>query len=46
MAGDFRTADGRKMYCEIMSFIETIKRRGFNIFQSIIDLMNGTPVIE
>lgn len=46
MAGGFRTAEGRKMYCEIMSFIETIKRRGFNIFQSIIDLMNGTPVIE
>lgn len=46
MAGGFRTAEGRKMYCEIMSFIETIKRRGLNIFQSIIDLMNGTPVIE
>lgn len=45
MAGGFRTAAGRKMYCEIMSFIETVKRRGFNIFQSIINLMDGTPVI-
>lgn len=46
MAGGFRTAAGRQMYCEIMSFIETVKRRGLNIFQSIINLMNGTPVIE
>jgi len=45
MAGGFRTASGRQMYCEIMSFIETVKRRGLNIFQSIIALMNGTPVI-
>lgn len=46
MAGGFRTESGRQMYCEIMSFIETVKRRGLNIFQSIINLMNGTPVIE
>lgn len=46
MAGGFRTTSGRQMYCEIMSFIETVKRRGFNIFQSIISLMNGTPVIS
>lgn len=46
MAGGFRTGAGRQMYCEIMSFIETVKRRGLNIFQSIISLMNGTPVIR
>ena len=46
MAGGFRTASGREMYCKIMSFIETVKRRGLNIFQSIIALMNGTPVIQ
>lgn len=46
MAGGFRTASGRQMYCEIMSFIETVKRRGLNIFQSIIALMNGMPVIK
>lgn len=46
MAGGFRTASGRQMYCEIMSFIETVKRRGFNIFHSIICTMNGTPVIK
>jgi len=45
MAGGFRTASGREMYCEIMSVIETVKRRGLNIFQSIITLMEGKPVI-
>lgn len=46
MAGGFRTESGREMYCEIMSFIETVKRRGLNIFQSIIGIMDGTPVIR
>lgn len=46
MAGGFRTGSGRQMYCEIMSIIETVKRRGLNIFQSIIALTNGTPAIK
>ena len=46
MAGGFRTAAGREMYCNIMSLIETMKRRGLNIFQGIIALMNGAPVIR
>lgn len=46
MAGGFRTEAGREMYCEIMSLIETIKRRGLNIFQGIIALMNGAPAIK
>jgi transposase len=46
MAGGFRTTSGRQMYCEIMSVIETIKRKGLNIFQSIKGLMNDTPVIN
>ena len=46
MAGGFRTAAGRQMYCDIMSLIETIKRRGLNIFQGIIALMNGVPAVS
>lgn len=46
MAGGFRTAAGKEMYCNIISFIETIKRRKQNIFQSIIALMNGAPAIR
>ena len=46
MAGGFRTAAGKEMYCNIMSFIETIKRRKQNIFQSIIALMNDAPAVK
>lgn len=46
IAGGFRMTSGREMYCKIMSFIETVKRRDLNIFQSIIALMNGTLVIQ
>ena len=46
MAGGFRNASGRDMYCRIMSFIETVKRRGLNIYQSIMALMEDKPVIQ
>ena len=46
MAGGFRTEKGRQMYCDIMSFVETIKRKKQNVFQSIAALINGTLVIE
>ena len=46
MAGGFRNASGRDMYCRIMSFIETVKRRGLNIYQSIMALMEDRPVIQ
>ncbi len=45
MSGGFRKESGREMYCRIMSVIETIKRRHLNIYQSIIALMEGKPVI-
>lgn len=46
MAGGFRNEKGRQMYCDIMSFVETVKRKKLNIFQSIIALIKGTPVIQ
>lgn len=46
MAGGFRNASGREMYCRIMSFIETVKRRGLDIYRSIMALMAGEPVIQ
>lgn len=46
MAGGFRTEKGRQMYCDIMSFVETVKRKKLNIFQSIAALIKGTPVIQ
>lgn len=46
MAGGFRNDKGRQMYCDIMSFVETVKRKKLNIFQSIVALIKGTPVIQ
>lgn len=44
MAGGFRTDKGIQIYCNIMSFIETVKRKKGNVLQSISSLMNGTLV--
>lgn len=46
MSGGFRSMDGIEMYCSIMSFIETMKRRGKKIFQSIVELNEGRPVLS
>lgn len=46
MAGSFKKASGREMYCRIISFIETVKRRGLNIYHSIMALMAGKPVMQ
>lgn len=46
MAGGFRNSTGRRMYCDILSFVETVKRRGLNIFHSLAALINGTPVLS
>ena len=46
MAGGFRNPVGRQMYCDILSFVETVKRRGMNVFQSIAALISGTPVLS
>ena len=45
MAGGFRNSVGRRMYCDILSFVETVKRRGLNVFQGIAALLIGTPVL-
>ncbi len=36
---------GLGMYCSIMSVIETVKRRGLNIYHSIAELFEGRSVI-
>lgn len=45
MSGGFRKIDGMKMYCTIMGYIETVKRRGLNTYQSIAALFGGRSVI-
>lgn len=44
MAGGFRTRGGHKMYCQILSVIETCKRRGENIFKKIKSIITTQPV--
>lgn len=45
IAGGFRKQSGNEMYCNIMSVIETCKRRKMQIFENICKVFNGTPAI-
>lgn len=45
MAGGFRKASGHEMYCDMLSIIETLKRRKMAIFENIKLLFMGTPAI-
>ena len=44
MAGGFRSFDGLKMFCSILSFVETAKRRGLNPYAAICRLLAGDTV--
>lgn len=44
MAGGFRTHEGHKMYCQILSVIETCKRRDENIFKKIKSIITDQLV--
>lgn len=46
MSGGFRTPEGVKMYCSIMSVVETAKRRGLNILKTIASIIDGRRVFE
>ncbi|MFQ7290939.1 MAG: IS66 family transposase, partial [Monoglobales bacterium] len=41
MAGGFRTEAGQKMYCKILSVIETCKRKGESVFGKITEMLSG-----
>ncbi len=45
MAGVFRKESGHKMYCSIMTIIETLKKRNMGIIENIKKLFMGTPAI-
>ena len=45
MSGGFRDESGRDMFCTILSFIETCKRRSLPIFQSICAAHNGDELL-
>ena len=45
MSGGFRDESGRDMFCTILSFIETCKRRSLPVFQSICAALNGDVLL-
>ncbi len=45
MAGGFRKRSGHKMYCSIMTIIETLKKRNMGMIENIRKLFMGTPAI-
>ena len=45
MAGGFRKESGKKMYCLILSIVETLKRRNRNLMGGIKQVFTGTPAI-
>ena len=44
IAGGFRTEDGGKMYCKILSLIETWKRKGLSLLYKLKSLFDVSPV--
>ena len=45
MAGGFRKSSGHEMYCNILTIIETLKRRKMGMIRNIKLLFTGTPAI-
>lgn len=45
MAGGFCKESGQKMYCSIMSIIETLKKRNMGLIENIKKLFLRTPAI-
>ena len=45
MAGGFRKESGQEMYCNILTIVETLKRRDMAVLENIKKLFMGTPAI-
>ena len=45
MAGGFRKDSGHEMYCQILTIIETLKKRKMDMMENIRKLFMGTPAI-
>lgn len=45
MAGGFRKDSGHKMYCAILTIIETLKRRNMGLVENAKKLFIGAPAI-
>lgn len=45
MAGGFRKELGQEMYCNILTIVETLKRRKMQILENIRLFFTGTPAV-
>ena len=45
MSGGFRKESGSKLYCDIMSIIETCKKKQMQVFESIYSIFAGKRAI-
>jgi len=45
ISGTFRTRSGAELFCDIRSYISTLRKQGFNVIQSIYDALLGQPFI-
>jgi transposase len=45
ISGTFRTRTGAETFCDIRSYISTVRKQGVNIIQAIFDALNGQPFI-
>ena len=46
MSGGFGVADGRNMACRILSFVESCKRRGLNVFMAIFSAFSSPVLVN
>ena len=45
ISGTFRTRSGAETFCDIRSYISTVRKQGENVIQAIFDALNGQPFI-
>ena len=45
VSGCFRSEEGLSVFCDIKSYISTLKKNALDVFQGLIDAANGKPVL-
>lgn len=45
VSGCFRTDDGARIFCELRSYISTLRKQGIDILAALISLFDGAPIM-